>query len=103
MDRSRRHVRPLAAAGRCAVALAPALFLVGCLTRETPAEQAAGNARVIAGGEGFTVESVRCSLNGEAAWTCTGRLRSGREFTCNVGPNGREGAVGTCAAQPPRP
>ena len=27
----------------------------------------------------------------------------GPEFTCNVGPNGREGAVGTCAAQPPRP
>ena len=95
MGRSLRHVAPLAAARRSAVALAQALFLAGCFTRETLSQQAAGNARMIASRQGLRIESVRCSLNGEAAWTCTGRLRSGREFTCHVGPNGREGTIGT--------
>lgn len=95
MGRPLRHVTPLAAARRSAGALAPALFLAGCSTRETPSQQAAGNARVIASSQGLRIESVRCSLNGEAAWTCTGRLRSGREFTCTVAPEGPEGTIGT--------
>jgi hypothetical protein len=95
MGRSLRRVAPLAAARGSAVAWAPALFLAGCFTRKTPSQQAAGNARVIASSQGLRVESVRCSLNGEPAWTCTGRLPSGREFSCNVGPNGPEGTIGT--------
>jgi hypothetical protein len=37
------------------------------------------------------------------AWTCTGRLQSGREFTCSVGPVGRVSTIGTCTARAARP
>ena len=69
---------------------------VGRLPRED-------RARVIASAQGLTIESVSCSPRGEVAWTCTGRLQSGREFTCSVGPVGRVNAVGTCTARADRP
>jgi hypothetical protein len=103
MGRLLRNVTPLAAARRTAGALAPALLLAGCFGRQTPAEHAAGYARVIAGTQGLTVKSVNCSPRGDAAWTCTGRLQSGREFTCSVGPVGRASTTGTCTVQGRRP
>lgn len=103
MHRSLRNVRPLAAARRSVVVLAPALFVAGCFGSKTPAEHAADRARVIASAQGLTIESVSCLPRGEVAWTCTGRLQSGREFTCSVGPVGRVSAVGTCTARADRP
>ena len=83
MRRSLRQVSPLAAVRGTAVALALVLFLAGC---KTAAEHAADYARLIASTEGLTIESVNCSPDGQVVWTCTGRLRSGRKFTCSVGP-----------------
>ena len=103
MRRSLRHVMPLAAARRSVVVLAPALLVAGCFGSKTPAEHAADRARIIATGQGLTIESVSCSPRGEVAWTCTGRLQSGRQFTCSVGPVGRVSAVGTCTARAARP
>jgi hypothetical protein len=103
MRRSPGVVTRLAAARRSVVALALALLLAGCFGNETPAEQAAAEARLLASMQGLTVARVSCSPSGEVAWTCTGRLRSGREFTCSVGPLGREGLIGTCTAQARRP
>lgn len=99
MRRTVPHVRPLAAARRSAVALAPALLVAGCFGTKTAAEHAAEDARLIASTQGLTVESVSCTRRGEVAWTCTGRLRSGREFSCSVGPAGRVSAIGTCTVQ----
>jgi hypothetical protein len=70
-------------------ALGSALFLAGCFGAQTPAEHAADSARAIAGRQGLAAESVKCSPRGAVSWTCTGRLKSGREFTCSVGPAGR--------------
>jgi hypothetical protein len=73
-----------------------------CFGTKTPAEHAADFARVIASTQGLTVQSVSCSPRGEVAWTCkvawtcTGRLQSGRGFTCSVGPVDQ---TGTCTAQ----
>jgi hypothetical protein len=103
MRRSLRHLRPLAAARRGAVALASALLVAGCFGTKTAAEHAAEDARLIASTQGLTVESVNCTPHGEVAWTCTGRLRSGREFGCSVGPTGRVSAAGTCTVQAGRP
>lgn len=83
--------------------MALVLFLAGCVDAKTLAEHAADYARVIAGTQGLTVQSVSCSPRGEVAWTCTGRLQSGREFTCSVGPVGRVSPTGTCMAQAGRP
>jgi hypothetical protein len=101
MRRSLRHVRPLAAACRIAVVLAPVLFVAGC--GKTRAEHAADSARLIAITQGLTIQSVSCSPRGDVAWTCTGRLQSGREFTCSVGPVGRVSTIGTCTARTARP
>ena len=104
MRRSPRQVRRLAAVGPSAVVLAPVLFLAGCFGTETTlAEHAAEYARLIASTQGLTVQSVSCSPRGEVAWTCTGRLQSGRRFTCSVGPAGRVPQSGTCTAQAGRP
>jgi outer membrane lipoprotein-sorting protein len=84
---------------RSLAALVPALVLAGCFGSETPAEHAADYARAIASEQGLTVQTVSCSPRGEVAWTCTGRLRSGRAFVCRVGPLGRSGATGTCTAR----
>jgi hypothetical protein len=46
---------------------------------------------------------VSCSPRGEVAWTCTGRMQSGREFTCSIGPVGRVSPTGTCTAEAGRP
>jgi hypothetical protein len=92
-----RNVTPLAAA------LALALLLTGCFGTKTPAGHAAENARAIASWQGLTAESVHCSPRGAASWTCSGRLKSGREFTCSVGPTGRVGPNGTCTVRAPRP
>jgi hypothetical protein len=100
MRSSVRQVSPLAAVRATAVALALVLFLAGC---KTAAEHAADYARLIASTEGLTVESVSCSPDGQVAWTCTGRLRSGRAFTCSVGPVGRVSPIGTCAVLAGRP
>ena len=86
-----------------AVALALVLFLAGCVGANTLAEHAADYARVIAGTQGLTVQSVSCSPRGEVAWTCTGRLQSGRKFSCSVGPAGRAGQIGTCTVLAGRP
>jgi hypothetical protein len=85
MRRSLRQLSPLAAVRGSAVALALVLLLAGCLGAKTGEEHAADYARLIAGTEGLTVESVSCSPNGEVWWTCTGRLQSGREFTLQRG------------------
>jgi hypothetical protein len=98
MRRSLRQVSRLSAVRRSAVALALVLFLAGCFGTKTAAEHAADYARLIASTQGLTVQSVSCSPDGEVAWTCTGRLRSGREFTCSVGPVGRVSPIGTCMA-----
>jgi hypothetical protein len=103
MGRSSRHLTTLAVARRTAVTLVSALLLAGCFGAKTPAENAADYARVNASAEGLTVKSVSCSPRGEVAWTCKGRLRSGREFTCSVGPTGRVAATVTCTAQTHRP
>jgi hypothetical protein len=101
MGGSLRHMTPLAAARRSALALAPALLLAGCSGAETPSEQAAYYARVIASAQGLTLQSVSCSPRGEVAWTCTGRLPAGQEYTCSVGPTGRVSPTGTCTARRP--
>jgi hypothetical protein len=93
----------LAAARRGGCALAPALLLAGCFGTKSGAERAGDDARVIALTQGLTVESVHCSPHGQAAWTCTGRLKSGREFTCSVGPFGRSAPAGACTVNAPRP
>lgn len=103
MRRSLRQVRRLAAVRRSAVALALVLFLAGCFGTKTAAERAADYARVIAFTQGLTFQSVSCSPRGEVAWTCIGRVQSGREFTCSVGPVGRVSPTGTCTAQVGRP
>jgi hypothetical protein len=100
MRRSLRQVSPLAAVRGTAVAFALALFLAGC---KTAAEHAADYARLIASTEGLTVQTVSCSPDGQVAWTCTGRLQSGREFTCSVGPVGRVSPIGTCTVLTGRP
>jgi hypothetical protein len=97
MGRLLRNVTPLAGA------LALALLLAGCFGTKTPAGHAAENARAIAGYQGLTVESVSCLPRGAASWTCRGRLQSGREITCSVGPTGRVGPIGSCTARRPRP
>ena len=89
MGRSSRRLTTLAVARRNAVTLVSALLLAGCFGAKTPAENAADYARANASAQGLTVKSVRCSPRGEVAWTCKGRLRSGRAFTCSVGPTGR--------------
>ena len=103
MRSSLRQVSRLAAVRYSAATLALVLFLAGCVGTTTLAEHAAVYARLIASTEGFTVQSVSCSPRGEVAWTCTGRLQSGREFTCSVGPVGRVSPIGTCTAQAGRP
>jgi hypothetical protein len=80
MGRRLRNLTPLAAARRSAVALAPALLLAGCFGTKTPAGHAAEWARVIAGRQGLTINTVNCSPRGAASWTCAGRLKSGRAF-----------------------
>jgi hypothetical protein len=103
MRRSLRQVSPLAAVRGSVVALALVLFLAGCLGAKTAAEHAAEAARLMASIQGLAVESVSCSPDGEVAWTCTGRLQSGREFTCSVGPVGRVSQIGTCTVLAGRP
>jgi hypothetical protein len=103
MGRLLRYVTSLAAARRGAGVLAPALLLAGCFGAKTPAEHAADYARAIASTEGLTVETANCSPRGAASWTCTGRLKSGREFTCSVGPAGRVAPTGTCTVRASRP
>jgi hypothetical protein len=103
MRRSLCHVRPLAAARRSAVVLAPVLVVAGCLGSKTAAEHAADSARLTAITQGLTIQSVSCSPRGDVAWTCTGRLQSGREFTCSVGPVGRVSATDACTARAARP
>jgi hypothetical protein len=103
MRRSLRQVRRLAAVRRSTATLASVLFLAGCVGTNTLADHAAFYARLIASTQGFTVQSVSCSPRGEVAWTCTGRLQSGREFTCSVGAVGRVSPNGTCTAQAGRP
>jgi hypothetical protein len=103
MERLLGNVTLLAAARWSAGALAPALLLAGCFGTKTAAETAADYARVIALTQGLTLQSVNCSPRGEAAWTCTGRLKSGREFTCSVGPFGRSTPTGTCTVNAPTP
>jgi hypothetical protein len=103
MRRSLRQVRRLAAVRRSAVALGLVLFVAGCFGTKTAAEHAADYARVIASTHGLTIHSVSCSPHGDVAWTCTGRLQSGRQFTCSVGPVGRVSQTGTCTAQAGRP
>lgn len=83
--------------------MASVLFLAGCFGTKTGAERAADYARVIAFTQGLTFQSVSCSPRGEVAWTCIGRVQSGREFTCSVGPVGRVSPTGTCTAQVGRP
>ena len=90
------NLTPLAAARRSAAVLAPALLLAGCFGTKTPAGHAAEYARAIAGTQGLTVGSVNCSPRGAVSWTCAGRLKSGRQFVCSVGPTGREFPAGTC-------
>jgi hypothetical protein len=103
MHRSLRHLRPRAAARRIVVVLAPILFVAGCAGSKTLAEHAAESAVGIATAQGLTIQSVSCSPRGEVSWTCTGRLQSGRQFTCSVGPVGRVSASGTCMARADRP
>ena len=103
MRRSLRQVSPVGAVSGIAVALALALCLAGCLGGKTAEEHAAEAARLIASTEGLAVESVSCSPNGEVAWTCTGRLQSGRKFSCSVGPVGRVSQIGTCTVLAGRP
>jgi hypothetical protein len=103
MRRSLRQMSPLAAVRGSAVALALVLSLAGCLGGKTGEQHAADYARLIASTEGLTVESVSCSPNGDVWWTCTGRLQSGREFTCSVGPVGRVSPIGTCTVLAGRP
>jgi hypothetical protein len=103
MRRSLRQVSSVGAFRGSAVALASVLFLAGCLGGKTAEEHATEAARLIASTEGLTVESVSCSPNGEVAWTCTGRLQSGRKFSCSVGPAGRAGQIGTCTVLAGRP
>ena len=101
MGRLLRNLTPLAVARRSAVALAPALLLAGCFGTKTPAGHAAEYARAIARTQGLTVESVNCSPRGAVSWTCAGRLKSGRGFTCIVGPTGRAFPSGTCTVRAP--
>jgi hypothetical protein len=103
MGRLLRDLTLLAAARWRAGALAPALLLAGCFATKSATERAADDARVIALTQGLTVESVHCSPRGEAAWTCTGRLKSGREFTCSVGPFGRSAPTDSCTVKAPSP
>jgi hypothetical protein len=103
MGRLLRNVTPLVVARRSAGALALSLLLAGCFGTKTPAGHAAVYARVIASRQGLTIESVNCSPHGAVSWTCTGRLKSGREFTCSVGPTGRVAPTGTCTVQARRP
>ena len=103
MRRSLREMSPLVAVRGSAVSLALVLSLAGCLGAKTAAEHAADYARLIASTEGLTVQSVSCSPNGEVWWTCTGRLKSGREFTCSVGPVGRVSPIATCTVLAGRP
>jgi hypothetical protein len=102
MGRLRRNVKPLVVARRSIGALALALLLAGCFGTKTPAGHAADYARSIAGTQGLAIERVNCSPRG-ASWTCTGRLKSGRSFTCSVGPTGRTWPEGRCTVQTPRP
>ena len=83
--------------------LAPVLLVAGCFGTKTPAEHAAEYARAIASTQGLTVETAKCSPRGAASWTCTGRLNSGRAFTCSVGPTGRAAPSGTCTVRAVRP
>jgi hypothetical protein len=83
--------------------LAPALLLAGCFGTKTPAGHAVEYARAIASTQGLVVKTVQCSSRGAASWTCTGRLQSGREFTCSVGPTGRVAPTGTCTVRAPGP
>jgi hypothetical protein len=103
MGRLFRNVTPLGVARRSVGALAPALLLAGCFGTKTPAGHAAEYARSIASMQGLTIESVNCSPRGEVSWTCTGRLKSGREFSCSVGPTGRVAPSGTCTVHARRP
>jgi hypothetical protein len=95
-------VRPLAAGRRIIVVLAPVLLVAGCVGSKTLAEHAAEIAGEIAGTQGLTIQSVSCSPRGDVSWTCTGRLQSGREFTCSVGPVGRVSTLGTCTVKKDR-
>jgi hypothetical protein len=83
-------------ARRWAVAFVPALLLAGCLGAGAPARHAAGYARLIASSKGVTLDSVHCSRRGDVAWTCTGRTRSGQEYTCSVSLPGRVSPSGEC-------
>jgi hypothetical protein len=103
VERSLSNVRPNTRALWSIGALASALLLAGCFGTKTPAGHAADYARAIASTQGLAIESVNCSPRGAASWTCSGRLKSGREFTCSVGPTGRVSPSGTCTVQAPRP
>ncbi|HEY2201630.1 MAG TPA: hypothetical protein VGH56_07060 [Solirubrobacteraceae bacterium] len=103
MRRSVRQVSPLGAARGSAVALALTLCLAGCLGGKSAAEHAAEAAQLTASTEGLTVETVSCSPNGDVWWTCTGRLQSGRRFSCSVGPAGRVSQMGACTVLAGRP
>ena len=102
MGRPLGNLRPVTAARRSVAVFAPALLLAGCFGTKTPTERAADYARMFAWAHGLTVARVDCSADG-ASWMCAGRLKSGRTFTCRVGPSGRVGQTGACTVERPRP